>query len=209
MCNLKSSKNHALSAISDNRKLKMRMSKLIICIILTSTTNFCCSALHEQQSTSDLINTDNSRTASISANVDELISSKLISSSNNNDGNTINNNNSQTSPQSPESNIVAAQTQLPNSTSNVTQDKLLVPTNSPSEQLSESESRESVDVDSTNYNHYNQDEESQDGSDLNFSLMNAPHDKLQAVKHLLNTERSILASQNQQNDQSIGKISYK
>lgn len=191
--------------MSDNRKLKMRMNKLIICIILTSTTNFCCLALHEQSATSGLINTDNSRTSPVFANIDELTSSKLISSSNNDGKSTIRANNIQNSPQSG-SNTVAATTQLPNS-SNVTQDKLLVSTNSPNEQLSESESRVSVDsVDSNNYN-YNQ-EESQDGSDLNFSLMNAPHDKLQAVKHLLNTERSILASQNQQNDQSIGKFQF-
>lgn len=196
-----------LSVLRDNSKLKMRFKSLIICMIITCTTTYSCLALQEQ-STIDLISSNASRTSSSSAGVGELVTSKLISSSS-----TISNNDTTNRAQNvmnsqPESSYTANST-LP-STNNVTQNKLPVSTYSPSplqpaEQLHAYESRESPGSDFSNYN-YNLDE-AQDGSDLNFSLMNAPHDKLQAVKHLINTERSILASQSQQhNDQSMGKF---
>lgn len=42
-------------------------------------------------------------------------------------------------------------------------------------------------------NFANDNDENQDGSDLNFSLMNAPHDRIQAVKNLLNAQKSMSA----------------
>lgn len=218
-----SSQKYTLSAaLRNNQRLKMRFKTALIIYTILACIATCCCLIFDEQPTVDLVNIDsNSRTSLISGDTDELVSSKLISSSNSsNDSAPNNKTESMQNIQSESSNNVANLTP-PN---NVIQDKLPASTNSSSfssavaeiasqasvsgDQLTTSESRESPDDDfnnNYNYNYNRNQDETQDGSDLNFSLMNAPHDKLQAVKHLLNTERSILASQGQQNDQSMGK----